>query len=178
MITQVRMVITSVSLICCASLKGKCSAPSNHQQYKAGGLTRLECDQIPQYILVLSLASAYQMNCLPLNVGQIVLKNHAGPKDVAYQSLLAQYIAEQTRHDGPEGQCMALKSQMIELSNVCSNTKNDWVTVEKNAGGYIRQLQMDESNKNPGGRKCFNCSSPDHYKKQCPQKEGNRWIYQ
>ena len=47
-------------------------------------------------ILVPSLASAQQMNCLPLNVVQIVLKNHAGPKDVAYQSLLAQYIAEQT----------------------------------------------------------------------------------
>ena len=30
-------------------------------------------------ILVLSLASTYQMNCLTLNVGQIVLKNHTGP---------------------------------------------------------------------------------------------------
>ena len=55
-------------------------------------------------ILVPSLAAAHQMNCLPLNVGQIVHKNHASPKDVAYQSLLAKYIAEQTRHDGPEGQ--------------------------------------------------------------------------
>ena len=46
-------------------------------------------------VLVPSLAAAYQMNCLPLNVGHIALKNHAGPKDVAHQSLLANYIAEQ-----------------------------------------------------------------------------------
>ena len=117
-----------------------------------------------------SLASAHQMNCLPLNVGQIILKNHTGPKDVVYQCLLAQYIAEQTRHGGPEGQYVALKSQMIKLSNVYSNTKNDWFTVEKNAGGYISQLQMDEKSKNPQGRKCFNCGSPDHYKKQCSKR--------
>ena len=43
--------------------------------------------------------------------------------------------------------------------------------VEKNAGGYISQLQMDEGSKNPQGRKCYNCGSPDHYKKQCPPKK-------
>ena len=77
-------------------------------------------------ILVTSLALAYQMNFLPLNVGQIVLKNHAGPKDVAYQSLFARYIAEQTQHDGPENQYMALKGQLSKLSNVYSDSKNDW----------------------------------------------------
>ena len=44
--------------------------------------------------------------------------------------------------------------------------------VEKNAGSSISQLQMVESNKNPRGRKCFNCGSPDHFKKQCPHKKG------
>ena len=78
-----------------------------------------------------------------------------------YQSLLAQYIAEQTRHDGSESQYVALKGQLIELSDVYSNTKNDWVMAEKNAGGYISQLQMDEKSKKPQGRKCFKCGSPD-----------------
>ena len=43
--------------------------------------------------------------------------------------------------------------------------------VEKSAGGYISQLRMDDKDKNPQARKCYNCGSPDHYKKQCPQKK-------
>ena len=124
-------------------------------------------------ILVSSLAAAFQMNCLPLNVGQIVLKNHTGPKDVVYQSLLGQYIAEQTRHDGPEDQYVALKVQLRELSNVYNDSKNDWVMVEKNARGYISQLQMDKQSKNPQGRKCFKCRSSDYFKKQYPHKKGD-----
>ena len=124
-------------------------------------------------ILVLSLAAAYQMNCLPLNLGQIALKNHASPKDVTYQSLLARYIAEQTQHDGPENQYMALKGQLSELSKVYSDSKNDWIMVEKSADGYISQLKMDENHQNPNERKCYNCGSPDHFKKQCPHKKGD-----
>ena len=128
-------------------------------------------------ILVPPLASAHQMNCLPLNVGQIVLKNHAGPKDVVYGSLLAQKIADQARHNGPESQYLALKSQMVELSNVYNDSKKAWVMVEMNAGGYISLLQMDKKGKNPQGRKCFNCGLPGYYKNNAP-KEGNRWISQ
>ena len=124
-------------------------------------------------ILVLSLKAVFQMNCLPLNMGQIVLKNHAGPKDVVYQSLLGQYIADQTRHDGPEDQYAALKEQLREFSNVYNDSKNDWVMVVKNAGGYISQLQMDEKGKYSQGCKCFKCGSTDHFKKQCPHKKGN-----
>ena len=113
------------------------------------------------------------MNCLTSNVGQIVLKNRAGPKVVVYQSLLGQYIADETRHDGPEDQYMALKEQLREQTNAYNHSKNDWVMVEKNAGGYISQLQMDESTKNPRRRKCFKCGSSDHFKKQCPHKKGD-----
>ena len=80
---------------------------------------------------------------------------------------------EQTQHDGPENQYMALKGQLSKLSNVYNDSKNDWVMVEKNAGGYISQLQMDESTKNPRRRKCFKCGSSDHFKKQCPHKKGD-----
>ena len=59
----------------------------------------------------------------------------------------------------------------MELSNVYNDYKNAWVMVEKNAEGYISQLQMDEKGKNPQGRKRFNCGSPNNYKKQCPQKK-------
>ena len=34
--------------------------------------------------LLLALSVAYHMKCLLLNVGLIVLKNHTGPKDLAY----------------------------------------------------------------------------------------------
>ena len=78
---------------------------------------------------------------------------------------------EQTQHDGPENQYMALKGQLSKLSNVYNDSKNDWVMVEKNAGGYISKLQMDESTNNPRGRKCFKCGSSDHFKKQCPRKK-------
>ena len=104
-------------------------------------------------------------------MGQIVLKIHAGPKDVAYGSLLAQYIVDQTRHNGPESQYLALREQLVQLSNVYNDSKNAWFVVEKNVGGYISQLQIDKKGKNPQGRKCFNCGSPDHYKNQCPQKK-------
>ena len=76
-------------------------------------------------ILVPSLASAYQMNCLPLNVGQIMLQNHAGPKGMVYGSLLTQYIADQTKHNGPESQSLALSLQLVELSN-SSKSHGSW----------------------------------------------------
>ena len=108
-------------------------------------------------ILLPSLSAAHQMNCLRLNVGTIVLKNHAGPKDVAYGALLRRYIMDQTMNNGPESQFLALKPQLVELSNVFNNFKNDWAMVKKNASGYISQLKMDDKDKNPQSRKCYNC---------------------
>ena len=123
-------------------------------------------------VLVPSLDAAHTMGCLPLGVGPTVLKNHAGPKDASYNALLSIYIADQTRKNSPKLQYLALKEEMVELSNVYNDSKNDWVMVEKNAGGYMGALQMDDTTKkNTGGRKCFKCGSPDHFKKQCPEKK-------
>ena len=122
-------------------------------------------------ILLPSLSAAHEMKCLPLNVGPVVLKNHTGPKDVAHGALLGTYTADQTMNNGPESQYLALKPQLMELSNVYNDSKNDWVMVKKNAGGYISQLKMDDKDKNPQGRRCYNCRSPDHYKKQRPKKK-------
>ncbi len=62
--------------------------------------------------------------------------------------------------------------QTRERSNGYNDSKNDWAIVEKNAGGYIDKLQMDDAKKkNSGGRKCYKCGSPGHFKKQCPQKK-------
>ena len=86
------------------------------------------------------------MNCLPLGVGPIILKNHAGPKEVSYNALLSVYIADQTEHGSLEAQYKALKEQLVNLSNVYNNQRSNWVMVEKNAGGYISQLQMNKGN--------------------------------
>ena len=111
------------------------------------------------------------MKCLPLNVGPVVLKNHTGPKDVAHGALLGTYMADQTMNNGPESQYLALKPQLVELSNMLNNSKNDWVMVEKNADSFISQLNLDDKDKHPQGCKCYNCGSPDHYKKQWPEKK-------
>ena len=95
------------------------------------------------------------------------IKCGAGPKDVAYGALLKRFIADQTMNNGPESQYLDLKPQFMELSNVFNNSKNDWVMVEKNAGGYISQLKMDDKDKNPKGGNCYNCGSTNHNKKQC-----------
>ena len=123
--------------------------------------------------LLLALRAAHQTKYLLLNVGPIVLTNDTGPKDFTYKSLLGQFITGHTRYTDPISQHYALRLQLEQLSNIYSNSKSTWEKAEKSAGRYLGQLKMDSSGdrKYVGGRKCYKCGSPDHYKKDCPKKK-------
>ena len=48
--------------------------------------------------------------------------------------------------------------------------------IEKNAGGYLGHLRLDEGGKNLNEDLCYGCGSPDHYKKYCPRKKASGGI--
>ena len=81
------------------------------------------------------------MKFLPLNVGLIVLKNHTGPKDLAYTLLLRKFFANHMISADPVSQYLALRMQLVQLSNIYNDSKNEWDMVEKNAGGNIGHLK-------------------------------------
>ena len=123
--------------------------------------------------LIPALSAAHEMRCLSLNVQPIVLKNHPDPTYLAYTTLVMKFFAYHTDLTVPVSQYLALRTQLEQLSNVYNDSKNEWQKVEKRAGSYLGQLEIDSGREgnNPSGRKCHSCGSPDHYKKDRPKKK-------
>ena len=119
------------------------------------------------------LLAAQQNSALPLNVGPIVMKNHLGPKSMAFQALVSSYAAEQAKESNQEQQFTMLLPQLRSLNQTYCNEAETWADEHKNVTGYVGEaLTQDKKNKgNSGGRTCFECGSAEHLIKNCPKRK-------
>ena len=127
-------------------------------------------------VLFPALNTAYQMNSLPLNVGLIVLKNHTGPKDLAYTSLLGQFFAYH-------------KKTLTLLVSIwpCGRSLNSWATsimIPRANGSSLKRMLavistswrwMVVEKKESWRKKMLQMWLAWSFQKGMPSKEGIRW---
>ena len=123
--------------------------------------------------IVPPLQAAHQNNALPLNVGPTVMKNHLGPKSMAFQALVSSYAAEQAKVSDQAQQYKILLPQLRSLNQTYCNEADTWADEHKNVSGYVGEAmtQDKKTQGSKGPRKCFECGSTEHLIKNCPKKK-------
>ena len=102
---------------------------------------------------------------LPLDVGLIVIKNHLGPQDVAYNATVMNYASTQAAISMVEEQYVMLLDEMDNLVNLYDSCA-DWEKVEIPLGAYMAGSRLNQKHKDE--HTCYKCKKPGHISANCP----------